>query len=248
LSAGERPFVALMLANNETGVIQPVAAAAAIVHAVEGWLHVDAVQAAGKIAIDMAGLGADTMALSAHKLGGPQGVGALAHADRARLRPLLRGGGQERGLRAGTENVAGIAGFAAAAQTALRDLESSQAQAVWRDQAAERLAALGGVVVGEAATRLPNTLCVAAPGFSAQLQVMGLDLEGVMVSAGAACSSGRVKPSGVLTAMGLSGLADCAIRASGGWTTTKQDWDRFAEVWCAAYGRHVARARMKEFA
>jgi cysteine desulfurase len=248
LSADERPFVALMLANNETGVIQPVAQAAALVHAAKGWLHVDAVQAAGKIAMDMTALGADTLALSAHKLGGPQGVGALVHAERAPLRPWLRGGGQERGLRAGTENVAGIAGFAAAADAALRDLESFQAQAAWRDRAAEKLAVAGAIVVGGAARRLPNTLCVAAPGFSAQLQVMGLDLEGVMVSAGAACSSGRVKPSGVLTAMGLSELADCAIRASGGWSTTEQDWDRFAEVWCAAYARHAARARMKEFA
>jgi cysteine desulfurase len=248
LKPGERPCVALMLANNETGVIQPVAQAAALVHAANGWLHVDAVQAAGKIAIDMAALGADTLALSAHKLGGPQGVGALVHADRAPLRPWLRGGGQERGFRAGTENVAGIAGFAAAARAAMRDLDSVQDQATWRNRAAEALAAIGAVVVGEAVDRLPNTLCVAAPGFSAQLQVMGLDLEGVMVSAGAACSSGRVKPSGVLTAMGLSDLADCAIRASGGWSTTEQDWDRFAEVWCAAYGRHIARARMKEFA
>ncbi len=248
LNPGERPFVALMLANNETGAIQPVAEAAVLVHGAFGWLHVDAVQAAGKIAIDMAALGADTLALSAHKLGGPQGVGALVHAEGARLTPMLRGGGQERGLRAGTENVAGVAGFAAAANAALRDLDRFQAQAAWRDRAAERLAASGAIVVSEAGDRLPNTLCVAAPGFAAQLQVMGLDLEGVMVSAGAACSSGRVKPSGVLTAMGLHDLADCAIRASGGWTTTQQDWDRFADVWCAAYGRHLARARTKEFA
>jgi cysteine desulfurase len=240
--------VALMLANNETGVIQPVAEAAALVHSANGWLHVDAVQAAGKIAINMMALGADTLALSAHKIGGPQGVGALVHAERAPLRPWLRGGGQERGLRAGTENVAGIAGFAAAAKAVLSDLQGCATQTAWRDQAAERLAAAGAIVVGEAALRLPNTLCIAAPGFTAQLQVMGLDLDGVMVSAGAACSSGRVKPSGVLTAMGLSDLADCAIRASSGWSTTEQDWNRFAEVWCAAYGRHIARARMKEFA
>ncbi len=248
LSAGERPFVALMLANNETGVIQPVAEASALVRAAGGWLHVDAVQAAGKLVVNMAALGAFTLALSAHKLGGPQGVGALVHAAGTPVRPWLRGGGQESGLRAGTENVAGIVGFAAAAEAALRDLESFHAQAAWRDSAAERLAASGATVVGEATDRLPNTLCVAVPGFPAQLQVMGLDLDGVMVSAGAACSSGRVKPSGVLTAMGLGDLADCAIRASGGWTTTNEDWDRFADVWCAAYGRHLARARTKEFA
>jgi cysteine desulfurase len=248
LSADERPCVALMLANNETGVIQPVVEAAALVHGAKGWLHVDAVQAAGKVAINMAALGADTLALSAHKLGGPQGVGALVQAQAARLRPIIRGGGQERGLRAGTENVAGIAGFGAAAAAALRDIASVAGQALWRDRAAVPLKAAGALVVGEGAARLPNTLCVAAPGFSSQLQVMGLDLEGVMVSAGAACSSGRVKPSGVLTAMGLSDLADCAIRASGGSTTTQDDWDRFAEVWRAAYGRHMARTRMKEFA
>ncbi len=249
LTPDERPLVAIMLANNETGVLQPVAEAAALIRASgSGWLHVDAVQAAGKIAVDMAHLGADTLALSAHKLGGPQGVGALVRAERAELRPMLRGGGQEGGLRAGTENVAGIAGFGAAAQAALRDLSRFQAQASWRDQAADRLVAAGAVVVGAAVDRLPNTLCVAAPSFPSQLQVMGLDLEGVMVSAGAACSSGRVRPSGVLAAMGRSDLADCAIRASGGWSTTKQDWDRFAEVWCAVHSRHAARARMKEFA
>jgi cysteine desulfurase len=247
-AAGERPLVALMLANNETGVIQPVAEAASLVHAAHGWLHVDAVQALGKISIDVARLGADTLALSAHKLGGPQGIGALVHGADAPVQPWLRGGGQERGLRAGTENVPGIAGFAAAAQAALRDIAGVQARAIWRDGAAARLAAAGGVVVGAGADRLPNTLCMATPGFDASLQVISLDLEGVMVSAGAACSSGKVRPSGVLTAMGLTDLAGCAIRASGGWTTIEHDWDRFADVWCAVYARHATRARMKEFA
>ena len=246
-AAAGRPFVALMAANNETGVIQPVAAAAQLIHAAGGTLHVDAVQAAAKIALG--GLGADTLALSAHKLGGPQGIGALALAPRAGLRRRLHGGGQERGLRAGTENVPGIAGFAAAAKAALHDLDDVQIQASWRDTAAARLKAVGARIAGEGAARLSNTLCLAAPDWSSALQVMALDLEGVMVSAGSACSSGKVKPSGVLTAMGYGTLADGALRASGGWATTEEDWRRFTEVWLAAHARHVARAaRIKEFA
>ena len=247
-SAGDgRPFVALMAANNETGVIQPVAAAAAMVHAAGGTLHVDAIQAAGQISL--AGLGADTLALSAHKLGGPQGIGALALSPRAGLRRRLHGGGQERGLRAGTENVPGIAGFAAAAEAALRDLDNVQMQADWRDAAAARLKVAGTRVAGEGAARLSSTLCIAAPDWSSALQVMALDLEGVMVSAGSACSSGKVRPSGVLAAMGYGVLAEGALRASGGPATTEDDWRRFTEAWLAAHARHVARAaRIKEFA
>ncbi len=234
-----RPFVALMLANNETGVIQPVAAAAEIVHAAGGIIHVDAVQAAGKVAVDLAALGADTLALSAHKLGGPQGIGALAFSTRVAVRRRLHGGGQERGLRGGTENVAGIAGFGAAAQAV--DLEAMAEQAHWRDAAAEQLKTAGLRVAGEWASRLPNTLCVAAPDFPSSLQVMGLDLEGVMVSAGSACSSGKVKPSGVLEAMGYGPLAEGALRASGGWATTQDDWRRFADAWVQMHVRRGAR-------
>ena len=250
-TAGDgHPFVALMLANNETGVIQPAAEAAVLVHAAGGWLHVDAVQAAGKIAVDMAALGVDTLALSAHKLGGPQGIGALLYSPVARIGPRLHGGGQERGLRAGTENVGGIAGFAAAARAALRDLSSSHRQAVWRDAAAARLVRDGVVIAGEGAPRLPGTLCLAAEHFASTLQVMALDLDGVEVSAGAACSSGKVKPSGVLAAMGYADdLASGALRASGGWSTTERDWMRFADVWLAAYARRAAsRGRVKEYA
>jgi cysteine desulfurase len=243
-----RPFVVLMLANNETGVIQPVAEAAALIHSLSGRLHVDAVQAAGKIEIGIKALGADTLALSAHKLGGPQGVGALIVRDHVRLRAVLLGGGQEGGLRAGTENVAGIAGFAAAVRAAVRDLPFAADQSVWRDAAANRLAGEGAVIVGANAPRLSNTLCLAAPHMPSSLQVMSLDLEGVMVSAGAACSSGKVRPSSVLTAMGLNDLAGGALRASGGWNTTAQDWDRFADVWCALHARQVARAKTREFA
>lgn len=236
-----RPFVALMLANNETGVIQPVRAVADLVRDADGWLHVDAIQAAGKISMDSRELGADTLVVSAHKLGGPQGVGALTFGPRATMVRRQHGGGQERGRRAGTENVAGIAGFGAAVRAI--DLEAMASQAVWRDAAAERLKAQGAVIVGEGAERLPNTLCVAAPGFPSELQVMAMDLAGVMVSAGSACSSGKVKASPVLTAMGLSDLAPCALRVSGGWATTQQDWATFADAWIEAYSRHAARRR-----
>lgn len=240
-AADGRPFVALMLANNETGVIQPVQAAAEIVRGADGWLHVDAIQAAGKIAVDSRGLGADTLTVSAHKLGGPQGVGALTFGPRASLSRRLHGGGQERGRRAGTENVPGISGFGVAAKAALEEIEALGTQAAWRDAAASRLKAAGAVVLGEAAPRLPNTLCVADPGAPSELQVMTLDLAGVMVSAGSACSSGKVKASRVLAAMGWPKLADSAIRVSGGWATTEEDWNGLVEAWLAAHERRSAR-------
>jgi cysteine desulfurase len=240
-AADGKPFVALMLANNETGVIQPVAEAAALVRAAGGWLHVDAVQAAGKIAIDVSALNADTLAISAHKLGGPQGVGALAFGPRAVLTRIQHGGGQERGRRGGTENVPGICGFAAATAAAMSRLDEFHRRAAWRDAAARRLQAHGAVVMGEAAPRLANTLCIATPGFTSDLQVMGLDLAGVMVSAGAACSSGKVKASPVLTAMGQGDLAACGIRVSGGWDTVEADWTRFADAWLEAYARRRPR-------
>ena len=240
-AADGKPFVALMLANNETGVIQPVAEAAEIVRAADGWLHVDAIQAAGKIAVDSRALGADTLSISAHKIGGPQGVGALTFGPRATLSRRQHGGGQERGRRGGTENVPGIVGFGAAAEAALRDLADYQAKAAFRDGAADALKALGSVVMGEASPRLPNTLCIASPGFTSDLQVMGLDLAQVMVSAGSACSSGKVKASPVLAAMGQGDLASCAIRVSGGWNTTQADWARFVEAWTAAHARHAQR-------
>jgi cysteine desulfurase len=235
-----RPFVAIMAANNETGVIQPIAEAAELVHEAGGWLHVDAVQAAGKIPIHE--LPADTVAVSAHKLGGPQGSGALVVACDVPLTKRSFGGGQERGRRGGTENLPGIAGFGAAARAAR--LEEAAAQAAWRDAAAERLKReAGAVVLGEAAPRLPGTLNMAVAGFGSELQVMALDLEGVMISAGSACSSGKVKASPVIEAMGRPDLAGCAIRVSGGWTTTGADWDRFVEAWLKAHARHAARAR-----
>jgi len=243
LSDEGRALVCLMLANNETGVVQPVAQAAALVRAADGWLHVDAVQAAGKVAIDFTALGADTMALSAHKLGGPQGVGALVAGTRATIVRQQHGGGQERGRRAGTENVAGIAGFGAAAQAAASDLPAMANQGTWRDALAERVKAAGAVVLGEGAARLPQTLCLAAEGFASQIQVMSLDLAGVMVSAGSACSSGKVKASRVVNAMGRADLAPFALRVSGGWASTEQDWISCGDAWLAAYSRIGARRR-----
>lgn len=233
-NVGEKSLVCLMAANNETGVIQPLAEASEIVRAANGWLHVDAVQAAGKIVIEFAG--ADTMALSAHKLGGPQGIGALVAGTRATLARRLHGGGQERGRRAGTENVPGIAGFGAVAEVLPH-------QAEWRDELAERVKAAGAVVLGEGAPRLPQTLCFAAPGFGSELQVMSLDLAGVMVSAGSACSSGKVKASRVVEAMGRPDLAPYALRVSGGWASTAEDWRRCGDVWLEAYARVAARKR-----
>jgi cysteine desulfurase len=238
------PFVAVSLANNETGVIQPVAQVAEVVHAAGGWLHVDAVQAAGKIAVDFQALGADTLVLSAHKLGGPQGVAALVAGPNAVLTRQQHGGGQERGLRAGTENLSGIAGFGAAALAAARDLPNARTQAAWRDDAQRRIAAAGPVTIfGAEAPRLPTVLCFAVEGFDSERQVMALDLEGVMVSAGAACSSGKVSGSDVVAAMGFAALARSSLRVSGGWATTENDWARFAEVWLAAYGRFAARRK-----
>ena len=258
------PFAAISLANHETGVIQPVAEAAAILHAAGGWLHVDAVQAAGKIAVDMRALGADTLSLSGHKLGAPQGVGALIAGPRAKLQRRQFGGGQERGLRAGTENLSGIAGFGAAAGAALRDLPHVGEQALWRDVAAECLKEAGCIIAGEAAPRLPGTLCIVCEGWESQLQVMAMDLAGVMVSAGSACSSGKVTPSHVLAAMKLAGLtesfakpsqvatavnasglsANYGLRASGGWATTEDDWTAFADAWLNAHARHAHRRKV----
>jgi cysteine desulfurase len=218
-------LVSLMLANNETGVMQPVADAAALVHARGGLLHIDAVQAAGKIEVEMRALGADMMTLSAHKLGGPQGVGALV--TRTEVAAQLHGGGQERGRRAGTENVPGIAGFGAVATLhddygrlgALRD-------AIENELSGE------AVFFGRATPRLPTTTCLALPGIPAETQVIALDLAGVMVSAGSACSSGKVRPSHVLSAMGVGAdLAASAIRVSLGWTSAAADVEAFIGAW-----------------
>ena len=221
-------FLALMAANNETGVIQPVREAGERVRAAGGWLHVDAVQTAGRIPVGLDLYCADTLALSAHKLGGPQGIGSLVAGPRSRIVRDLPGGGQEQGRRAGTQNLIGAAGFGAAAAAALA---ARPADPVARDLAAARLTEAGARVVGADAPRLADVLCIAAPDISSEIQVMGLDLAGVRVSAGAACSSGKVKPSRVLEAMGMGELAGCAIRLSGGWSTGPEDWRIAAEAW-----------------
>jgi cysteine desulfurase len=241
LSHGERALVCLMLANNETGVIQPAAEAARLTREAGGWLHVDAVQAAGKLPIDFEGMGADTLVLSAHKVGGPQGIGALVAGPRARLVRRLHGGGQERGRRAGTENVPGIAGFGAAARAALADLPRMAADRAGRDAFEAAVVAAGAEVLGASAPRLPQTSCFAAPGYAAELQVIALDLARVQVSAGAACSSGKVRASPVVAAMGRPDLAPFSIRVSGGWATTDADWARAARAWLTLNERRATR-------
>lgn len=237
LTRASRPLVSVMLANNETGVIQPVAEAAALVHAAGGLLHVDAVQAAGRVPCDIGVLGADLLTLSAHKIGGPKGVGALIRAsdDIHFADPLIRGGGQERGLRAGTENVAGIAAFGAAAEVALaQGLAEAAAMLTLRNRLETELKAITpqAVIFGENAPRLPNTTLFALSGIKAETAVIAFDLEGVAVSSGAACSSGKVQPSHVLAAMGVSpALTQAAVRVSLGWTSTEADVLRFLDAW-----------------
>ena len=231
LTQDDRPtLVALMLANNETGVIQPVAEAANLAHRKGAWVHADAIQAFGKIPVDMEALGLDSLSLSAHKIGGPQGIGALVLADsEVDLQPLLVGGGQERRNRAGTENVAAIVGFGAAVAD-LGDLAAESARlAALRDRF-ERAAleSLSGVTIfGRKVGRLPNTSCLALPGVPAQTVLMALDLAGFAVSAGSACSSGKVSPSPVLVAMGEERLATSAIRVSLGWASEDAELDAF---------------------
>jgi cysteine desulfurase len=233
------PLVSLMLANNETGVIQPVAEAAAIVHAAGGLLHVDAVQAAGRIPIDINGLGADLLTLSGHKIGAPMGVGALIRRSRDVLvEPLIKGGGQEGRMRAGTENVAGIAGFGAAAAAARDELLHGLGHiAALRDRIELDLSvAFADVTIfGAASSRIPNTTLFAVPGVKAETAVIALDLAGCAVSSGSACSSGKVQPSHVLAAMGVPReLARGAIRLSLGSTTTEQDVESFQNAWNTA--------------
>ncbi len=237
------PVLVLMLANNETGIVQPVAEAAAIVRGAGGLTVCDAVQGLGKVQVNAALLGADFIALSAHKIGGPQGVGALWHRAGAPLKAVQYGGGQERGLRSGTENVAGIAGFGAAAEAAARDLPKYAAFTKNRDAMEARLKAEGGVtVIGEGARRLAGTSNFARPGFRAETQVMAMDLAGVCVSAGSACSSGKVKRSLVLLAMGADdALAESAIRTSFGWDTRPEDFERVADAWLEAARRTVLK-------
>jgi cysteine desulfurase len=243
-SKGGAFLASVMLANNETGVIQPIARIAEVVHAAGALLHVDAVQAAGKIPCDIKALGADLVSISAHKLGGPKGVGALIKArEDTPLDPILVGGGQQRGARAGTENVIGISGFGAAAKAAAQDLpRTGPAMARLRDAMEARLCDICAetVIFGTNATdhalpapdRLPNTTLFAVPGASAETSLIALDLDGVAVSSGSACSSGKVAASHVLAAMGVpAALAACALRVSIGPTTTSAEIELFLNAW-----------------
>jgi cysteine desulfurase len=240
-----RALVTLQMANNETGVLQPVTEAARLAREHGVSFHTDATQAAGRVRIDFAGLGADLMSISSHKLGGPKGVGALVISDGATISPLIAGGGQERRRRAGTENVAAIVGFGAAASEARKDLERIAELAARRDAIERGLIerAPECFVVGQSAPRLANTICMAWPGKSAETLVIKLDLAGVAVSAGSACSSGKVGSSHVLEAMGLgSDVAKSAIRVSLGPTTSNRDIARLFEAWLAVRGTRPAEA------
>ncbi|HEX5454224.1 MAG TPA: cysteine desulfurase family protein [Stellaceae bacterium] len=246
LAADRRPaIVSVMLANNETGVIQPVSEVARLCQARGALFHCDAVQAAGKMPLDAAATGADFLSLSAHKIGGPPGIGALLATGAAEPQAMIRGGGQERGRRAGSENLPGIAGFAAAASAASTSLAVYDRVRTLRDRL--EAAALAGIpeaaVVGAAVPRLPNTSALALPGVAAETQIIALDLDGVMVSAGAACSSGKVGPSHVLDAMRAPpNIAMGTIRVSLGWTTTEADISHFLEAWTALARRLLRRA------
>lgn len=235
LAKGPPALVSVMLANNETGAIQPIAEVAHMVHEAGGLLHVDAIQALGKIHFDINSLRADLITLSAHKIGGPKGVGALVTAEDVQgLEPLLRGGGQELGRRAGTENVAGIAAFGAAVRAAMAALQGD----------ADRLRGLrsgleaglnqtpGMILFSADVPRLPNTTLFTVPGLKAETAVIGFDLGGIAVSSGSACSSGKVQPSHVLAAMGVGKeLTQGAVRLSLGWSTTEADIDLALEAW-----------------
>ncbi len=234
-------LISVMLVNNETGVIQPVAEIARIAKLYGHKIHTDAVQAAGKLPIDFAALGIDALTLSAHKIGGPQGVGALIVGEKIALQAQQRGGGQEMNRRAGTENVAGIIGFGVAAQLAADDLRNMLAIAALRDQLQHKLLKIAGddaLVIGADAPRVANTLNISMRGISGETQVAAMDLSGVAVSAGSACSSGKVKASHVLKAMGYADdVAGSALRISLGWNTKPEDIEQCVTAWRTLYER-----------
>ncbi|HUA77252.1 MAG TPA: aminotransferase class V-fold PLP-dependent enzyme [Acetobacteraceae bacterium] len=241
LAEGPPALVALMLANNETGVLHPIAEAGRLCRRFGAFLHVDAVQAAGREKIDFSALGAASLALSSHKLGGPAGAGALLLSPEAadRFRPLIEGGGQERGRRGGTQPVAAIAGFAAAARAALA---APARLGPLRDEAEQAARAAGAVVLGAGAPRINNTTALALSGVKAETQVIALDLAGIAVSAGAACSSGKVAESHVLRAMGAGPLAGQAIRVSLPWNAAASDVRHFATAYAEMAARLQRRA------
>ncbi|XDZ64995.1 cysteine desulfurase family protein [Alphaproteobacteria bacterium LSUCC0684] len=234
----EGTLVSVMAANNETGVCQPLSRIVALAREHGALVHSDAVQALGKIPLDFSALGLDMMSVSAHKIGGPTGIGALIQREGLAANPLARGGGQEKNRRPGTENMAGAVGFGAAAAAAARDISGFGARGVaLRERLEGRITAKApdAVIFGRMVERLPNTTALAMPGRRAETQVMALDLAGIAVSAGAACSSGKVRSSHVLEAMGAGDLASHTIRISWGWASTEDDIDRLAECWLDLY-------------
>ena len=245
MAAGGPAAVSLMAANNETGVIQPVADAVEIARRHDALVHCDAIQAAGKIPIDFDRLGVDLLSLSAHKIGGPPGVGALVLRDGVVVPPLMTGGGQERGRRGGTENVPGIAGFGAAALAARAGLDAFAALAELRDTLEREVLDVcpSATIFGREVPRLANTSSLEMPGVPAETQVMGFDLAGIAVSAGSACSSGKVAASPVLAAMGVAdSQASSTIRVSLGWDTEATHIDAFVAAWTAIFRRAGAAA------
>jgi cysteine desulfurase len=245
LGAIRPAVVSVMLANNETGVIQPVREVVECARRHGALVHCDAVQAAGKIPIDISALGADLVTLSAHKLGGPQGVGALILGPGVEPAALHHGGAQERRWRPGTENLPGIVGFARACELAAADTHWQDRVGALRERLEASIAAIApdARVLGVGGPRLANTSCLTMPGVGNQTQLIDLDLAGIAVSAGSACSSGKVGPSHVLAAMGVeAGEAQTAIRVSLGWASTAADVDRFVAAWGRLYERTRARA------
>lgn len=239
-------LVSVMLANNETGVVQPVAEAARFAHAAGALLHVDAAQALGRIPVVLDDLGADLLTLSAHKLGGPPGVGALVLRPGIEPKPRQRGGAQEMRRRAGTENLPAVVGMAAA--VAAMDADEPRRIRALRDWLEREVLAgcTATRIAGAEAPRLPNTTCLLLPGVEGATQLMALDMAGVAVSTGAACSSGKVGPSHVLLAMGLpEALARCAIRISLGWASSEADVERFLAAWLPLARRALARGNAK---
>lgn len=247
LADGGPALVSVMLANNETGALQPIREVAEMVHEAGGVLHVDAIQALGKIPFRIKELATDLVSLSAHKIGGPKGVGALVLSPRLTgPEPLLRGGGQELGRRAGTENLVGIAGFGAAAAVAIPAMADDMARIeglrTRLEAGLRHISPDDGVIVSAGAPRLPNTTLFAVPGLRAETAVIGFDLAGIAVSSGSACSSGKVQPSHVLEAMGFGPeLARSAIRISLGWSSSESDIDRCLQAWRKLAGNLTKR-------
>ena len=248
LDEGEPPvLVSVMMVNNETGVIQPVGEIARMAKAKhkDVFVHTDAVQASGRIPIDFPALNVDYMSLSGHKVGGPQGIGALISAPGVPVAKFMHGGSQEKHQRSGTENVAGIAGFGMAAQLAVSGLEKYQQLAQWRDRLESEIKKIAPEmrVFGQNVPRVANTTALCLAGLPAETQLMSLDLDGIAVSSGSACSSGAFKPSPILQAMGASDSeAASTLRISTGWNSRESDIDRFIESWANIYERVAGKA------